>query len=100
MTRRINRLLTIPEVRARLLELANGDVSDHTGAHIRMLVRHMYRRKPIRKTRVKSAKMTEALREAIRVDWRTNPDASEQEIAARHHVNSGRVSETIAGFRA
>jgi hypothetical protein len=65
---------------------------------IRRIITHMYRRKPVRMTQPKSPPLTPALKARIRrLAARTS--ASQMQIGLRVGVNSGRVSETLAGKR-
>jgi len=65
---------------------------------IRRIVSHMKRRKPVRRTRPRSPPLTPAIKARIRHLARTTDD-SQMQIGLRVGVNSGRVSETLAGKR-
>ena len=98
MTRRH---LTIPECRGVLLVIA--DHLDKTrrpneARHIRDVVEHMKRRRPVRMTRPRSPPVTPAIKAKIRELARTT-DKSQMAIGLQVGVNSGRVSETLAGKR-
>lgn len=45
-----------------------------------------------------SQPMTPALAAAIEHDWKSFPDMTQQEIAAKHKVNIGRVNEVVASL--
>jgi hypothetical protein len=66
---------------------------------LRLIVRQMFRRNPVRMTPVKSRSITPALKTAIRAYARRNPEDSQHEIAQAFGVNGGRVSEALAGKR-
>lgn len=56
----------------------------------------LIRRPPTKRAKVKSARMTPRLYEAIRAFAVENQDVSMTDIAARFNVNQGRVSEVLA----
>ena len=93
--------MTIPEVRAALLEIADGMTSfaPATATLIKELVEQMKRRKPVRKTRAKLPKLTDNMLRAIRDYAGLHPDESQVEIALAIGTGPGRVSETLAGKR-
>lgn len=105
---RKSNLLTIPEVRELLTQIANELDDDATlhgapwAAHaadgVRACVSQMYRRSSTR-TRTKSVPVTPQVKAQIMSLHTTNPDLSLQEIADMVGVNMGRVSETLSGFR-
>jgi hypothetical protein len=98
MTRRN---LTIPECRGRLTVIANhlADTGRREAARlIREVINHMYRRKAVRMTKPRSPPLTPALKARIRELAKTT-DQSQMQIGHRVGVNSGRVSETLAGKR-
>jgi hypothetical protein len=94
--------MTIPECRDALLAIANSlaikGLADEARG-LRLIVNEMTRRPAIRKTVPKSMPMTPDVRDAIRAYARAHPDASNQEIGNVFQVNTGRVSESLAGFR-
>lgn len=97
------RNLTIPECRSMLTIIARElwlrTLDDQAAAlRIRRIIPHMYRRKPVRKTKPRSPPLTPALKARIRELARTTDD-SQMAIGTRVGVNSGRVSETLAGKR-
>ena len=65
---------------------------------IRKIITHMWRRRPVRMTRPRSPPLTPAMKSRIRALAATT-DASQMAIGLRVGVNSGRVSETLAGKR-
>ena len=98
MTRRY---LTIPECRGRLAVIADqlADTGRRDAAkHIREVISHMYRRKPVRMTKPRSPPVTPAIKARIRALAATTDD-SQMAIGLRVGVNSGRVSEALAGKR-
>ena len=95
-----NRYRTIPECRRDLLEISiDPRMPEDLERRIRLVVRQMYRRKAIRRTRIRSARITPAMRQRIREMFFANPDMSMQTIGDNLGVNMGRVSENTAGFR-
>lgn len=92
--------LTIPECREQLLLVADmlQAVRPSEARMIRTIVTHMHRRSAVRMTRVKSPPVTSAMRAQIR-RLASTTDMSQMEIGLRVGVNSGRVSETLAGKR-
>lgn len=86
---------TIPEIRARLHELAD----EHGIAELAELAEATRRRRPCRVAPVRSRPMTRARKAAIRAYAEAHPQEHLQEIADAFHVNPGRVSEALAGFR-
>jgi hypothetical protein len=65
----------------------------------RILHQYMLRDPPIRKAPVTSRRVSPGLKAAIRADAAANPGDPLDEIAARHGVNPGRVSEILNGKR-
>jgi len=82
---------TIPEIRVRLLELANN----HGIAEIKDLVQEMYRNPPKRKAKTRSPKLTAEKAQKIREYADANPKLHLADIAAKFNMNPGRVSEAI-----
>lgn len=97
--------MTIPECRDALLSIANSlavkkttDCTDEVRG-IRMIVKELMRRSPVRRTRVKALPSTASLRSQIRAYAKAHPDMNNRDIAAMYGVDGGRVSEALAGFR-
>ena len=87
--------MKIPEVREELRQMA-----EQLGIpRLHDLADELLRRPTVRKTRVKSTKVTVDVETSIRSFARRNPDMSYVEIARYYNVNPGRVSEAIAGKR-
>lgn len=87
--------MTIPEVRERLLELARElDIDE-----LAYLAEQLKRRPAVKKARPSSAAMTDELREKIRAVAALQPGVSNRTIGNFFNVDSGRVSEALAGFR-
>jgi hypothetical protein len=82
---------TIPEIRTRLLEIAD----EHGIPEISELVDEMYRKRSIRRAPPRSPKLTPALAAQIRVYARAHPEMHQQDIAERFGLNHGRVSEAM-----
>lgn len=82
---------SIPEIRVRLLEIAN----EEDLPELRGLVDEMYRRSPNRRAPVQSDKITPSLAAQIRTYYSANPLMSFQTIADHFNVNPGRVSEAV-----
>ena len=80
-----------------------ADHLDRTGRpgvakDIRKVIAHMWRRKAVRMTKPRSPPLTPAIKSRIRALAATTDD-SQMAIGLRVGVNSGRVSETLAGKR-
>jgi len=86
--------MRIPEVRQRLHTLAR----EHGLPELHTLAQELIRRVPVRRAPPR-IHCTEETKEAIRDYAEAHPTASYQEIAELFRVNSGRVSEALAGFR-
>jgi len=63
------------------------------------LYKELHNRPPIGRAPASSQPMTPARRMAIRLDHAKNPEMSQMQLAQRNGVNSGRVSEELAGKR-
>lgn len=87
--------MTIPEVRARLRELALELDEPELKALADQLVRRR-NRIPAEST---ARSITPGLSDAIRVFAARNPDMSEHNIGLAFNVNQGRVSEALYGKR-
>lgn len=83
--------MSIPEVRARLRELAE----EHGIEELNELADAMYRRSPAKRAPNRSPKLTPELAEEIREYAADHPDAHNQDIAEHFGVNIGRVSESL-----
>ena len=105
----MNNTLTIPQTRERFMLIAD-ELEDNalqhgaqwalnTATEIRNLVLMGMYRRPGVYTAIKSRKMTPAIRHLIRATKTANPGWSHQQIADYVGVNTGRVSETLRGFR-
>lgn len=81
---------TIPEIRARLLEIAD---------EVTQLALETKRKQSGRKASTQSSKITPELAARIVGMAKNNPDMPIQHIADCCKVNSGRVSEILAGYR-
>lgn len=81
----------IPEVRARLRELAE----EHDIDELNELADAMYRRSPVKRAPNRSPKLTPELAQEIREYAADHPDAHNQDIAENFGVNIGRVSESL-----
>ncbi len=82
---------SIPEIRERLLEIAD----EENLPELREIVDEMYRRSPNRRAPVQSEKITPALAAEIRTYYSANSLFSFQRIADHFGVNPGRVSEAV-----
>jgi len=81
---------TIPEIRDELAAIS---------ARLLEIVEELKRRPAIRKSSVKSRAVTPHLNRLIRRYAAAHPDASYEEMAQIHGVNTGRISEAIRGRR-
>lgn len=82
---------TIPELRARLREIAE----EHNIPEILDIVYELYRKSPVRRAPVRSQPLTEALAAEIRLFAKQNQLMSQQDIGNHFDVNPGRVSEAL-----
>lgn len=83
--------LTIPEIRARLYELADElDVDE-----LAYLADQTYRKSAKKRAPVRSPKLTPEMAQEIRDYAAENPNAHQQDIAEKFGVNHGRVSEAL-----
>lgn len=82
---------TIPELRVRLLELA--DI--HNIPELREIEAEMYRNSPARRSPPVSQPFSPEMAEEIREFAANNPMMSFHEIAAQFEVNPGRISEAM-----
>lgn len=87
--------MTIPEIRARLHELADL----HGIPKLHVLADATKRRPPVRKAPAKRRSLTPALEMLIRAFASAHPTAGYPDIADHFGVNQGRVSEALAGKR-
>ena len=103
--------MTIPEVRAALVELIRrlddrlDDLECGVQAvrgfrdEITELIEQLRRRPAVTRAPITSQKATAALVRSIRAYHAAHPTATQHAIATYFHVNSGRVSEALAGKR-
>lgn len=95
---------TIPEIRGEIHRVAKG-LRDMTmgragaAALLDKLAEETRRRPPVRRAPVKAKRITKELRAQIVVYAHENPAASCQDIGVAFGINSGRVSEILAGKR-
>jgi hypothetical protein len=87
--------MTIPQCRDALVEIA----SKYGISEIMPIVKQVHRRRPVRKARARMRSLTPELIAEIRAHAAANPDANYTEVGARFYVNTGSVSEALAGFR-
>lgn len=93
---------TIPQLREELTDIAIRLRAEQQGPladAIDEIVQNMHRRKSVRRAPAKQRALTEELRERIRTYAALNPSRTYMEIAGEFNVNSGRVSEAVAGYR-
>jgi hypothetical protein len=83
-------LKTVPEVRARLLEIAE---------ELQELERQLWRRPAVRRAKAEHNKMTPRLAFRVRRYASANPSMSYAKIGRVFNVHPGRVSEVVAGKR-
>ena len=86
---------TIPQIRARLFELA----LEHSLPELAELALETRRRPCVRRAPAYSAPLTASLAREVRRYAAINPDMPYAEIAIRFRINQGRVSEALAGTR-
>lgn len=82
---------SIPEIRARLRELA--DI--HGIEELHDLADETYRNSPIKRGSNRSARLTPKLAEEIRQYVAKFPKLHQRDVAQRFNVNPGRVSEAL-----
>jgi hypothetical protein len=87
--------MRIPEVRARLVELADETGNDE----LRDLAVHLYRRPAARRAVPQSRPITPELLAEMRGYAEQHPRASLARIAQVFDTNPGRVSEALQGKR-
>jgi hypothetical protein len=87
--------MTIPEIRVRLLELAER----HNIQELHDLAMQLHRRPAIRKAPADSMPLTPEIERSIRDLACRHPSATYKRIANMAGVNIGRVSEVLAGKR-
>jgi hypothetical protein len=95
--------LTIPQIREMVQQLTAestklAQLQIELNARINALMQETYRRSYTR-TPVKNRRVTADVRASVLAMAANNPDASHQEIAEAHNINSGRVSEILHGTR-
>lgn len=95
-------MATIPELRPRLLYMAQ--LLEELGlaeyaAELRWIEQQLHRRKATRRAPAKPVARTEEFNEAVRRYVARNPTTSYQDIGTEFGINSGRVSEIVAGVR-
>lgn len=86
---------TIPQIRARLHELAD----EHGLPELAALAEETRRRPPCRLAAPRRRSLTPALAAEVRDYARRHPSASFHETADRFHTNIGRISEALVGTR-
>lgn len=95
---------TIPEIRAEMHRVAKG-LRDMTmgragaAAMLDKLAEETRRRAPVRRAPTKTKRITPELAAAVRQYAYDHPKASFQDIGFLFEINSGRVSEIMAGKR-
>lgn len=82
---------SIPEIRERLLEIAE----ENNLPEIKELVDEMYRRPPNRRAPPRSQKLTPPLAAEIRRYAKAHPTEAMDSIGHKFKVNPGRISEAI-----
>jgi len=89
--------MTIPEVRARLIQLADSLLKGEVPypKDLYDLSEALKRKKPVRKAKAQSRTMTETLASEIRAYSILHPSLTEAKIANKFNVNPGRVSEAL-----
>ena len=95
--------LTIPEIRDLITELTGESKTLarrqlYIAGRINALMQETYRRSYTRAPTT-SRRITEAVRQSVRVTAANNPDMSHQALAEAHNINIGRVSEILHGKR-
>jgi len=95
--------MTIPECRNALLAIAASLAikpnCDDEVRGIRLIVKELWRRPAVRQSRAKADPATRKLRAEIRAYAKAHPEMLNREIGLVFNVDSGRVSEALAGFR-
>ena len=89
----------IPEARAKIEEVLDyHNIQVETRIKLREALGLMYRQKyKEKKAPAKNRKMTAYIRDTIKKDGEKNPSKSLQTLANELRVNSGRISEVLAG---
>lgn len=86
-----NNKRTIPQIRARLREIAD----EYGIPELHDLADETYRNSPIRRAAVNSVRITPELAEQIRQYANQNPKLHQRDVAWKFNVNPGRVSEAL-----
>ena len=86
---------TIPEIRARLVELAE----EHDIPELAQLAAETKRQYHGRRAPVRARPINDALAMRVRLWARRNPDMAQREIGRRFGIDGGRVSEILFGKR-
>lgn len=85
-------ILSIPEVRERLREIAD----EHGIGELHELADELHRKPPAKKRApIRSPKLTAKMADEIREYAAAHPKAHQQDIAQHFGVNHGRVSEAL-----
>ena len=87
--------MTIPEIRARLIELA----AEHNIPELCDLAEHTRRRPPLRRAPPRWHRLTEAEKQRVRDTFAARPDLGVRELADLFRTSIGRVSEAVRGVR-
>jgi hypothetical protein len=82
---------SIPEIRARLRELAD----EHGIEELHDLADETYRKSPFKRAKNRSQPLTPILAEKIRRYMEKNPRLHQRDVAQKFNVNPGRVSEAV-----
>jgi len=94
--------MTIPEIREAMYLLVDELRSigqDDRADRLSVLANETTRRSPIRRTRIKSRKITPILKAQIKAMAWVWPSMSMQDLGTRFKVNPGRISEVLSGKR-
>lgn len=87
--------MRVPDIRARLIEIAR----ERAIPEVEALARMLKRRSPARRAPATSRPVTPELAAEIRAYAAAHPTASQTQIGGRFNVNPGRVSEALHGVR-
>ena len=87
--------MRIPEIRARLHELAD----EHGIDELHDLAEATRRRSPLRRALPRWPRLTPDQQAAVRAAFDANPDLGVRDLGDHFNTSIGRISEAVRGFR-
>jgi hypothetical protein len=86
---------TIPEIRARMHELAD----EHGIPELHDLAEETRRRSPLRRAKPRWPRLTDEVKQQVREMFAARPELGVRELADHFRTSIGRISEAVRGFR-